>query len=110
MHSEYTSSVWLLRLLGFILMWLGLAMLLGPVSVLLDILPIAGTISRSFIGIATFLIALAFSIVTIIISMIVHSLLALIIAIIVVVVAAILIMKLSKKKPQAAPPATPSTS
>ncbi len=93
MKSENSTMTWVLRLVGFIMMWVGLGMLFGPISTFLDILPVAGSISRGLIGVATFLVALALSIVTIIVSMIVHSLIAVIIAGVVVVVIAVLVMK-----------------
>lgn len=78
-RSEYTTLLWILRLVGFLMMWLGLMALFGPISVLLDIFPIFGALSRSLIGVITFLIAFILSIVTIIVSAIVHNLITLII-------------------------------
>ena len=98
MHNEYSSLTWILRLVGFLLMWMGLAMLLGPVSVFLDILPIAGTISRSLIGLMTFVIALVLSIVTILVSMILHSLIAVVIALVVALVVVGLVLKNKYRK------------
>jgi len=84
LHTEYTTMLWILRLVGFLLMWFGLIALFGPISILLDVLPIFGSISRSLIGIITFLVSLVLTIVTIIISAIVHSLIALIIVLVIV--------------------------
>jgi len=119
LHTEYTTLLWILRLVGFLLMWFGLMALFGPVSVLLDFLPIFGAISRSIIGVATFLVAFVLTIVTIFVSMIVHSLIALIIALVITVgaIIAFLVMWKNKKKAsgvvvtatapvQAAPPAS----
>lgn len=100
LHTEYTTLLWILRLVGFLLMWFGLSALFGPISVLLDFLPIFGAISRSVIGIATFLVAFVLTIVTILVSMIAHSLIALIIALVITVgaIIAFVVMWKNKKK------------
>ena len=98
MHSEYSSLTWILRLVGFLLMWIGLAMLLDPVSVFLDILPIAGSISRSLIGLMTFVIALVLTIVTIVVSMILHSLIAVIVALVITLIVVGLVLKNKYRK------------
>jgi hypothetical protein len=73
LHKEYLEILWLLRGLGFVLMWAGLALMLGPISTFLDIVPFLGTVTRTVIGVFTFIIALLLSIVTIIVSMLLHS-------------------------------------
>lgn len=100
LHSEYTTLLWILRLAGFLLMWFGLMALFGPISVLLDFLPIFGAISRSLINVATFLVAFVLTIVTILVSMIAHSLIALIIVLVITVgaIIAFLVMWKNKKK------------
>jgi uncharacterized membrane protein YuzA (DUF378 family) len=100
-HSEYTTLLWILRLVGFLMMWFGLMALFEPISVLMDILPIFGALSRSLIGVITFLVALVLSIVTIIISAIIHNLIALIIAL-VATIAVIVFFFLRMKKKRAA--------
>lgn len=101
LHTEYTTLLWILRLVGFLLMWFGLMALFGPISVLLDILPIFGAISRSLIGVATFLVAFVLTIVTILVSMIAHSLIALIIALIITIGAIITFFVMWKNKKKA---------
>lgn len=85
MHSEYSMMLWIFRFVGFLLMWIGLSMVFAPISVLLDILPIFGTISRGLIGVITFVVALVLTIVTILIGIIFHNIIALIVALIVVI-------------------------
>jgi hypothetical protein len=119
LRTEYTTLLWILRLVGFLLMWFGLSALFGPINVLLDILPIFGAISRSVIGVITFLVALVLTIVTILVSMIAHNLIALIIALVITIgaIIAFFVMWKNKKKAsgvmatatapvQAAPPAS----
>ena len=64
---------WLLRLLGFILMWIGLGLTLAPVATLLSIIPVAASIGRFAIGVITFSVALGLSVTTIIISWVAHN-------------------------------------
>ncbi len=87
LHSEFTTLLWILRLVGFLMMWFGLFLLFEPFAVLLDILPVLGTISRTLIGIVTLFGALILSVATIVISAIIHNYLAPLIALIIGVVA-----------------------
>ena len=81
LRTEYLFMLWGLRILWFVLMWAWLSMLLWPISVLLDVLPIAWSLSRWIIWIITFVIAAILSIITIVISMIFHNIYALIIVV-----------------------------
>lgn len=56
---------WLLRLAGFICMTAGLNLILRPLSVVADVLPIAGTILGAGAGLVAFLIAAPASLLTI---------------------------------------------
>lgn len=97
-RSEYTTLLWILRLVGFLMMWFGLMALFGPISVLMDILPIFGALSRSLIGVITFLVALVLSIVTIIVSAIIHNLIALIIVLVATIAVIVFFFLKMKKK------------
>lgn len=77
LQHEYSLWLWILRGIGFLMMWIGLCLMLAPLSVLLDVLPILGSVTGAVIGLITFVVALALSIVTIIVSVLAHSLLAL---------------------------------
>jgi len=101
LHTEYTTMLWILRLVGFLMMWFGLMALFGPISVLMDILPIFGAISRSLIGVITFAVAFVLTIVTILVSMIAHSLIAIIIALVITVGAIIVFFVMLKNKKRA---------
>jgi Transmembrane protein 43 len=78
MSDEHDTSIWLLRVLGFVLMWMGLGMILAPISAVLDFVPLIGSLSKSLIGIVTFIIAGILTVVTIMISMIAHNIFAMI--------------------------------
>jgi hypothetical protein len=99
MQTEYTILTWVLRGVGFILMWLGLMALFGPISIFLDVLPIFGSISRVGIGLITFLISVVLSIVTILISMIVQNIITVGIVVLSFIIGIIGYVKNKKKKP-----------
>ena len=40
LHSEYELWLWVFRAIGFVMMWIGLLLLFGPIITILDILPI----------------------------------------------------------------------
>ena len=63
---------WVLRLVGFILMLVGINMIFKPLSILADILPILGTIVEAGTGIIAFLLATILSLITIAIGWIVY--------------------------------------
>ncbi len=98
LHGEYSMALWVFRLIGFLLMWVGLASLFSPFSTFLDIIPIAGSFSRGLVAAATFVIALVLSLVTIIVSAILHSVIAMVIAAVVILGIAVAVMKMRGKK------------
>lgn len=74
--KAHSTMGWVWRLVGFLMMWFGLGMILAPISVLLDVLPFLGSISRGAVSLATFLVSLMLTIITIIIAKILHSFIA----------------------------------
>ncbi|HUD19310.1 MAG TPA: TMEM43 family protein [Patescibacteria group bacterium] len=83
LHKEYQLWVWIFRGVGFLLMWIGLMLFFGPISVILDVLPVFGGISRGAIGFLTFLLSVVLSGVTIVVSILLHSIIFLIGAVVV---------------------------
>jgi len=79
MHGEFVLALWLFRLLGFMMMWIGLGLILGPVGIILDFFPILGSIGKAAISLITFPVALVLSVITIVVSMLLHSIVALLI-------------------------------
>ncbi|MBD3360265.1 hypothetical protein GF366_00515 [Candidatus Peregrinibacteria bacterium] len=98
LHGEYKFALWMFRLIGFLMMWIGLSALFGPISVLLDVVPFFGSLSRTIIGAITFVVALVLSGVTILVSMILHNIIALIAAVVLTVVIIFLILRVKGKK------------
>lgn len=54
MATEHSIMTWILRGVGFLMMWFGSMMVFEPLSTLLDILPFLGSTSRGLIGVVTF--------------------------------------------------------
>jgi hypothetical protein len=79
MNTEYQIMGWILRLVGFLMMWIGLSLCLGPISTLLDVLPFLGSASRFVVGLATLVVALVLSTITILVAVLAHNLVALIV-------------------------------
>ncbi|MBC7074428.1 hypothetical protein H5T58_03570, partial [Candidatus Parcubacteria bacterium] len=77
MATEHKTLTWILRGLGFLMMWMGLCLIFEPLNTLLDIIPPMGSISRGLIIIVLFGVALVLSLITIIISIIAHNILLL---------------------------------
>lgn len=78
MHREYLTNLWLTRGGGFLMMWIGMLLFLGPLRRLLDFIPLVGRAGNFLIGVITFLIALFLSLVTIVVAFVAHNLLLLI--------------------------------
>lgn len=97
MHAEHKSIGWVLRLVGFAMMWIGLMLFFGPINALLDIVPFLGSAGRFLIGIAMFPVALVLSTVTIILSIIAHSPILLALFIVALVSGAYLLYQKKKK-------------
>jgi len=64
-HAENTLLTWILRVVGFFLIWIGFSLVLAPLSVLADVVPILGKLVGMVTGFVTFLLALALSAVVI---------------------------------------------
>ncbi len=97
LSTEHKAVGWILRLVGFAMMWIGLLLCFGPINAVLKVVPLMGAIGRGITGIAMFLVALVLSAVTIVVAMIAHSVIALIIALVVVAGLIVFIAKKHKK-------------
>jgi hypothetical protein len=65
MQAENTTMTWLLRLVGFILMAVGIGLCFRPAVVLFDILPIFGDFVSMITGVIGLAIAFPLSLITI---------------------------------------------
>jgi hypothetical protein len=71
-QAENNMLTWILRLVGFVVMLAGLAMMLKPLSVVADVVPILGSIVGAGIGFIAFLISAVLSLTTIAIAWIIY--------------------------------------
>lgn len=63
--TQNTITTWIVRVIGFMMMFIGLSMVLTPLSVLGDVVPFIGSIIGAGISIVSFLIACTFTLLTI---------------------------------------------
>lgn len=64
-HNANAMTAWILRVIGFFLMFIGLKMIFAPLATIADVLPIAGTIVSYGTGFIAFVLAAGFSLLTI---------------------------------------------
>lgn len=103
LQTEYTMWLWIMRFVGFFMMWGGLSMAFGPITSLLKIVPLLGDLGAWMIGAITFGVALVLTLITVIISFIAHNLLALIIVLALIVGGAyFLSQRVQRDRPAAA--------
>lgn len=76
-HSEYVITLWMLRTVGFLMMFIGLAILFEPVSALLNIIPSLGVLKRGLVWAVSFFTALALTAAVSIAAMSFHNLIVL---------------------------------
>lgn len=71
-HRDNTGLTWLIRLGGLIMMWFGLALILGPLKTFGDVVPFIGSLLGAGIVLCTGLISIALSLITISIAWLVY--------------------------------------
>jgi hypothetical protein len=71
-QKENTIITWLIRIGGFLLMWIGLSMMMKPLSVLAAVLPFLGDLIAMGTGLFAFLLSLPFTMLTIAIAWIAY--------------------------------------
>ncbi|GAA5493894.1 hypothetical protein Rhal01_00046 [Rubritalea halochordaticola] len=64
-HQSNKVMTWVLRAVGFIVMWIGFGLLFAPLSVIADVIPLAGSIVGAGTSIIAFLLSLPLSLCTI---------------------------------------------
>jgi hypothetical protein len=102
-QSSNKTRTWIVRLVGFILMFAGLSMVFKPIVTLGDVVPIVGSILNFGVSVASFVVSLVLSLITIAIAWIFYRP-VLGIALLVIGVGAFVAFKVfgKKKQPQAA--------
>jgi hypothetical protein len=64
-HSENKVLTWIMRLVGGLCLFIGLSLILKPLSVVLDVLPFLGNVAEAGIGLVAFILALALTLITV---------------------------------------------
>jgi hypothetical protein len=67
-QSSNARLTWILRLVGFVVMALGIGLVLNPLKVLADVVPFIGSIVGFGVGVIAFLLAAVLSLITIALS------------------------------------------
>jgi hypothetical protein len=83
LKSEYNLQLWGFRILGFILMWVGLMLVAGPFSAIANVIPFLGDLVEGLGAIVSLIVAGLLSTVTILVSSLLHNPIALAVAAIV---------------------------
>lgn len=79
LKGEFKAMGWVGRVIGFLMMWIGMTMVFAPLHGIMDIIPFMGSVSRGLVGCVTFPVALILSAITILISMLLHSIVAMVV-------------------------------
>lgn len=90
--TEHRVIGWLLRLAGFLLVWVSINLWLGPLCAMFDIFPPLGRASRSIVASVTLPIALGISVTVAMVSIVAHS-----VALLVLVLALLALLALSQR-------------
>lgn len=97
LETEYQIWTWILRLVGFLMMWLGLSLVFGPLTAFADVLPFLGNATGCVIGVVTFAVSFVLSGITIVIAIIAHSLVLLITLLVLIVGGIVLVGYLQRR-------------
>ena len=79
LKGEYNAIGWIGKIASFFLMWIGLMLILKPLTVALEIIPVLGKLGQSALGIITFVVALILTFVASFIFSVVQSTIGLIV-------------------------------
>lgn len=105
--TEHSIMMWLLRLGGFLMMWIGMQMVFAPLHAVAGILPFLKKGSTFIVNMITFPVAFVLTVITIIVAKIFHSLIAMIAIGVLLVGGLLLGFKLYADKKNAGPAAPP---
>jgi hypothetical protein len=64
-HTENKVLTWIMRFVGALCFFIGISLILKPLSVVLDVLPFLGNVAEAGIGLVAFVLALALTLITV---------------------------------------------
>jgi len=73
LRGEYSSSGWFGKIGSFLLMWLGLGLILKPLSVVMELIPVIGKLGKSALGAITFTVSVILTVVASVVFSIIQS-------------------------------------
>jgi hypothetical protein len=65
LKSEHSAITWVVRVVGFIMMWAGMSMMIGPFTTALSFVPILGSFGNGFIHLVLGMIAFILTLITV---------------------------------------------
>jgi hypothetical protein len=98
--AEYRMMLWIMRLVGFLMMFFGLLLFANPIMTLISVVPLFAKIGRFVYGIVAFIISLVLTGLTILISMIFHNVYLAIGAVLLLVILVVVILSAKKHSQQ----------
>jgi hypothetical protein len=105
-HDRNSIVTWILRIIGFVAMWIGIGLLFKPLSVFMDVLPFLGNIAEMGIGFLAGILAFILSVTTIALAWFFYR--PLLGVALLVLIAVPIVMLVSRKKKVAAAHGAPS--
>jgi hypothetical protein len=99
LKGEYSMWGWIYKILGFIIMWIGLSMILSPLTTVLEVVPIIGGMGKSALGILTFIVAVLLTLLTSFILSVLHSPVGLIMIVLIVFAIGYFVNNMKQSKP-----------
>lgn len=95
--QEHKVLTWILRIVGFLMMFLGLIAMSGPITSFLSVIPVFSKISRFIFGVIAFLVSLVLTTIIVVVSLVLHNFfLALAVALALLAVTVIIIVRKRK--------------
>jgi len=93
LQGEYESALWTMRLIGFLMMFMGLLLVGKPVFVLISVIPLFSRIGRGLYAVLAFAVSLVLTLLTIVLGMIFHNTILAIIVVLALVFGVILYLR-----------------
>lgn len=98
LEAEYQTALWIMRLVGFLMMFFGLLLIANPVMTLLAVIPIFARIGRAVYAVIAFITSLVLTGLTILIAMIFNNVYLAIGAVVLLVAIVVLILNGRRKR------------
>ncbi|HOO77707.1 MAG TPA: TMEM43 family protein [bacterium] len=101
--TEYRVTTWILRAVGFLCMWIGLCMVVAPISAILDVLPFLGGLTRGVLSLVLLLVSLVLSFLVVIVAKIFHNPVALVVLLLAAGAGAVILIRRARRRAAPAP-------